>query len=41
LRSIIRSAAVEASEGMSYGMPVFFLGGPAAYYAATRGHIGY
>jgi len=26
---------------MSYGMPVFFLGGPAAYYAATRGHIGY
>lgn len=42
LRRRIRSAAPDASEGISYGMPAFLLSGkPLAGYAASKGHCSY
>src|SRR5690606_11165398 len=41
VRKAIRAAAPEAEEGMSYGMPAFFLGKVIAGYAAHAGHCSY
>lgn len=40
LRQVIRSAAPEASEQMSYGVPAFKVGGRTVLYAAFKNHIG-
>ncbi len=41
MRDIIRSAAKGAEERMSYGMPSYHSGGPVAYFAAAKAHIGF
>jgi len=40
LRAIIRSAAPEAEERISYGMPYYSLGGKLAYFSVHARHIG-
>jgi uncharacterized protein YdhG (YjbR/CyaY superfamily) len=41
LRAMIKAAAPEAEEKISYGMPTFFLKGNLVYYAAWKKHIGF
>lgn len=42
IRKIIFSAAPEAKEKISYGMPGFFLNSkPLVYFAAYKNHIGF
>ncbi len=41
LRMAIQKAAPQATEGISYGMPVFKLKKPLAYYAVNKNHIGF
>ncbi|HNF28274.1 MAG TPA: DUF1801 domain-containing protein [Leptospiraceae bacterium] len=41
LRSMIRAAAPEAVEKISYRMPTFFLNGNLVYFAAFKNHIGF
>jgi uncharacterized protein YdhG (YjbR/CyaY superfamily) len=41
LRKAIRTAAPQAEEGMSYGMPAFIQGKPIAGYAASANHCAY
>ncbi len=40
LRTIVRKAAPEAEERISYRMPAFFQGGVLVYFAAFKEHIG-
>ena len=41
LREVIREAAPEASEKISYGMPTFYLHGNLVHFAAYPNHIGF
>lgn len=41
LRAIIRSAAPEAKEGISYRIPVFIWNGPLVFFAAFKNHLGF
>ena len=41
VRQAIRSAAPQAREGMSYGMPAFIQDKPIAGYAASTSHCSY
>ena len=41
MRELIRAAAPEASEKISYGMPTFFLNGNLVHFAGYKGHIGF
>jgi uncharacterized protein YdhG (YjbR/CyaY superfamily) len=41
IRGIIREAAPEAKEEISYGMPAFRQKGVLVYFAAARKHIGF
>ncbi len=42
MRELIRSAAPEATESISYGMPAYRLDGkPLVYFAGYVGHIGF
>lgn len=41
-REVIRSAAPEATESISYGMPAYRLDGkPLVYFAGYAGHVGF
>jgi uncharacterized protein YdhG (YjbR/CyaY superfamily) len=40
LRNVIRQAAPEATEKISYRMPTFYLNGNLVHFAAFRHHIG-
>jgi len=41
LRALIRAAAPDATEGISYGVPGFKLGSPLVGYGAAKQHIGF
>lgn len=41
LRRVIKEAAPEAEEKISYGMPAFTLYGNLVYFAAFKNHIGF
>lgn len=41
LRAVIRAAAPEAVETISYQMPAFAQNGVLVYFAACKGHIGF
>ena len=41
IRAVIRAAAPEASEKISYQMPTFFLNGNLVHFAAFTHHIGF
>ena len=41
LRAIIRTAAPEAREGISYRIPVFIWNGPLVFFAAFPNHLGF
>lgn len=41
LRAVIKAAAPEAEETISYQMPAFSLNGVLVYFAAWRDHIGF
>ena len=41
LRTLIKTAAPDASEKISYQMPAFYLNGNLVYFAAFRNHIGF
>jgi uncharacterized protein YdhG (YjbR/CyaY superfamily) len=41
LRNIIKKAAPEATEKISYGMPAFTLNGMLIYFAAHTSHMGF
>jgi uncharacterized protein YdhG (YjbR/CyaY superfamily) len=41
VRRVIRAAAPEAEERISYQMPAFALHGNLVYYAAWKGHLGF
>ena len=41
LRAVIRAAAPEAEEKISYQMPTFYLKGNLVYFAAWKKHIGF
>jgi uncharacterized protein YdhG (YjbR/CyaY superfamily) len=41
MRAVIREAAPEAQEKMSYQMPTFFLHGNLVHFAAFKNHIGF
>ncbi|MGC4038275.1 MAG: DUF1801 domain-containing protein [Chitinophagaceae bacterium] len=41
MRQIIRKAAPDAEEVISYNMPAFRQNGMLVYYAAYKGHIGF
>ena len=41
LRAVIRSAAPDAVEKISYQMPTFFLKGNLVHFAAWKNHIGF
>jgi uncharacterized protein YdhG (YjbR/CyaY superfamily) len=42
MRAIVRQAAPEAQESLSYGMPAYKLNGkPLVYFAAFKKHIGF
>jgi uncharacterized protein YdhG (YjbR/CyaY superfamily) len=40
IRRTLRTAVPEATDGISYRMPVFRLGGVLIYFAAFRRHVG-
>jgi uncharacterized protein YdhG (YjbR/CyaY superfamily) len=40
VRRTIRRAAPQATEGISYGIPTFFLNGNLVHFAAFKKHIG-
>jgi uncharacterized protein YdhG (YjbR/CyaY superfamily) len=41
IRRVVRSAAPDAEECISYRMPAFKLNGPLVYFAAFKNHIGF
>lgn len=41
MQSIIRSAAPQAEECISYNMPAYKWNGPLVYFAAAKNHIGF
>ncbi len=41
LRKIIRDAAPEATEKISWAMPTFFLSGNLVHFAAAKSHVGF
>jgi uncharacterized protein YdhG (YjbR/CyaY superfamily) len=41
LRKIIKDAAPDAEEKISYQLPVFFQNGPLVYFGASKNHIGF
>lgn len=41
LRSLIRAAAPEASEGIGYGIPTFRLDGNLVHFAAFKNHMSF
>ncbi|HEX9130512.1 MAG TPA: DUF1801 domain-containing protein [Gemmatimonadaceae bacterium] len=41
IRSIVRKAAPDAVETISYGIPTFKLGGTLVHFAAFKKHIGF
>lgn len=41
LRQIVKTAAPEAEECISYGMPAYKYNGPLVYFAAYTKHIGF
>lgn len=41
IRSVIKEAAPEATEKISYQMPTFFLKGNLVHFAAYKNHIGF
>jgi uncharacterized protein YdhG (YjbR/CyaY superfamily) len=41
LREVIRAAAPEATEKISYQMPTFYLNGNLVHFAAYKQHIGF
>ena len=41
IRQVIKKAAPEAAEAISYGMPAFKLNGVLVYFAAFKDHIGF
>lgn len=41
LRNVIREAAPEATEKISWRMPTFYLNGNLVHFAAHKGHIGF
>lgn len=41
LREVIRAAAPEATEKISYQMPTFYLNGNLVHFAAFKQHIGF
>jgi Uncharacterized conserved protein len=41
LRTVIKEAAPEAEEKISYQMPAYMLRGPLVYFAAYKTHIGF
>lgn len=41
LRAVIREAAPEAAEKISYQMPTFYLAGNLVHFAAFKNHIGF
>lgn len=41
IRQVIREAAPEADEKISYQMPTFFLDGNLVHFAAYKNHIGF
>ena len=41
IRNVIRNAAPQAQESISYGMPAFKQAGPLVYFAAWEKHVGF
>ncbi|HEX9061151.1 MAG TPA: DUF1801 domain-containing protein [Clostridia bacterium] len=41
IRNVIKEAAPEAEEKISYQMPTFYLNGNLVYFAACKNHIGF
>lgn len=41
IRTVIKEAAPNASEKISYGMPTFYLDGNLVHFAAFKQHIGF
>jgi uncharacterized protein YdhG (YjbR/CyaY superfamily) len=41
IRQVVRSAAPDAQEAISYGIPAFRLNGVLVYFAAFKKHIGF
>ena len=41
IRKVVRNAAPEAEEGISYGIPAYRLDGVLVYFAAFKKHIGF
>lgn len=41
IRQVIKEAAPEAEERISYQMPTFYLGGNLVHFAAYKNHIGF
>lgn len=41
IRKVIKEAAPEVQESISYGMPAFKLNGPLVYFAGYAKHIGF
>jgi uncharacterized protein YdhG (YjbR/CyaY superfamily) len=41
IRTIIKEAIPEAEECISYNMPAYKQGGPVAYFAAFKNHLGF
>jgi uncharacterized protein YdhG (YjbR/CyaY superfamily) len=41
MRTLIRNAAVDATETMSYGIPTFVLNGNLVHFAGYKNHIGF
>lgn len=41
LRRVVREAAPDVQEKISYGMPAFYLNGNLVYFAAHKKHIGF
>jgi uncharacterized protein YdhG (YjbR/CyaY superfamily) len=41
MRNIIKEAAPEATEKISYGVPTFFLNGNLVHFGAFKSHIGF